>query len=122
MGEAAQKLLLGGFFARAELAALEVLELSNLERTFQKILEQVQRFGRIDQKRALLDDYVDCLLRISRVLKKKMTPFFIEARASLMRISKDIITELQAHKENYPSLSPKARFILMDVRDNLSGL
>lgn len=106
----------------AELAALEILELSNLERTFQKILEQTLRFGKIQHKRALIEEYVDCLLRISKVLKKKMAPFFIEARASLLRISKDMMEELQVHKESYPSLSPKARFILMDVRDNLSGM
>jgi len=106
----------------AELAALEILELSNLERTFQKIMEQILKFAKIPQKRALIEDYVDCLLRISRVLKKKMTPFFVDARATLLRISAGTIAELQANKDSYPSLSPKARFILMDVRDNLSGL
>jgi hypothetical protein len=106
----------------AELAALEILELSNLERTFQKIMEQTLKFAKIPQKRALIEDYVDCLLRISRVLKKKMTPFFVDARASLLRISAGTMTELQANKDSYHSLSPKARFILMDVRDNLSGL
>lgn len=104
----------------AELAALEVLELSNLEKTFQKIMEQILKFAKIPQKRALIEDYVDCLLRISKVLKKKMTPFFVDARASLLRISAGTMTELQTKKENYPSLSPKARFILMDVRDNLA--
>lgn len=106
----------------AELAALEILDLSNLEKTFTKIFELMLKFGKLEHKKALLEEYADCLVRMSKVLKKKMTPFFIEARSTLLRISSGAIEEFLHNKGIYPSLSPKARFILMDVKDNLSGV
>ena len=104
----------------AELAALEFLDLSNLEKTFRKLMDLLLKFAAVPEKRALIEEYSDCLVRMSRVLKKKSSPFFIAARKSLLGISKETIDTLIAKKEEYPSLSPKARFILMDVRDNLA--
>jgi hypothetical protein len=106
----------------AELAGLEILELSNLEQTFQKIFELMLKFGALEGKKALLEEYADCLLRMSRVLKKRGAPFFIQARGILLRNSAAALEELHQNREKYVSLSPKARFILMDVKDNLSGL
>lgn len=106
----------------AELAGLEILELSNLEQTFQKIFEMTLKFGALEGKKALLEEYADCLVRMSRVLKKKSAPFFVAARATLYRNSAAALDELLQKREQFPSLSPKARFILMDVKDNLSGL
>jgi hypothetical protein len=104
----------------AELAGLEILELSNLQRTFQKLFDLILRFGPAPDKKALIDDYTDCLVRMSRVLKKKSSRFFVEARAALAAQSQAAIEELLAKKENYPSLTSKSRFLLMDVRDNLA--
>jgi hypothetical protein len=106
----------------AELAGLEILELSNLEKTFAKIFDLMLRFGKEEGKRALLEEYADCLVRMSRVLAKKMSPFFVEARATLLRNSAAAMTEFLQNKDQYPSLSPKARFNLMDVKDNLTGV
>jgi hypothetical protein len=103
----------------AELAGLEILELSNLEATFEKLFTLMRRHGVDADKKALLDEYADCLVRMSRVLKKKSSPFFHQARATLSASSRPALESLIAQKEVYPSLSPKARFILMDVRDNL---
>lgn len=104
----------------AELAGLEILELSNLQRTFQKLFDLILRFGPAPDKRALIDDYTDCLVRMSRVLKKKSSRFFVEARGALAAQSQAAIEELLAKKDTYPSLTPKSRFLLMDVRDNLA--
>ena len=104
----------------AELAALEFLDLSNLEKTFRKLMDLLLKFAAVPEKKALIEEYSDCLVRMSKVLKKKSSLFFIAARKSLLSISKDTIDTLIAKKEEYPSLSPKARFILMDVRDNLA--
>jgi len=104
----------------AELAALEFLDLSNLEKTFQKLMDLLLKFAAVPDRKVLIEEYTDCLVRMSRVVKKKSSLFFIAARKSLLSISKETIDTLIAKKEDYPSLSPKARFILMDVRDNLA--
>lgn len=103
----------------AECAALEILELSNLETTFRRLFELMMRHGKVDGKKALIEEYGDCLVRMSKVLKKRSSIFFVGARKSLAEIALPSIDELIRNKENYPSLSPKARFILMDVKDNL---
>jgi hypothetical protein len=103
----------------AELAGLEILELSTFEQTFQKLAELMLKYAAMPEKKTLVDEYSDCLLRMTRVLKKKSTPFFLSAKTSLMNICKDSLDILLAKKENYVSLSVKGRFILMDVKDNL---
>jgi hypothetical protein len=104
----------------AECAALEILDISNLEMTFRRLFELILKYGKVDDKKALVEEYADCLVRMSKVLKKKSSPFFIGARKSLYDVSMPSINELIKNKENYMSMSPKARFILMDVKDNLS--
>jgi len=105
----------------AELAALEIMELSHLEQTFQKLTSLMLKYAVVPEKKALVEEYADCLVRMSRVLKKKSSPFFVTARSTLMTISKGSIDTLLEKREEFPSLSPKARFILMDVKDNLAG-
>jgi hypothetical protein len=102
----------------AELAALEIMELSHLEKTFQKLTSLMLKYASVPEKKALVEEYADCLVRMSRVLKKS-SAFFVSARSTLMSISKGSIDQLLEKKEQFPSLSPKARFILMDVKDNL---
>jgi hypothetical protein len=105
----------------AELASLEILELPHLEQTFQKLFALLQRHASEKEKKALIEEYADCLVRMSRVLKSKSSPFLSEARSVLWKSSKDTLESLLTKKELYPSLSPKAKFILMDVKDNLSA-
>jgi hypothetical protein len=103
------------------LAALEILDLSNLEQTFRKLTDLMLTYAAQQDKKTLVEEYADCLVRMSRVLKKKSSPFFVAARASLLSISKTSVDTLLAKKDLLPSLSPKARFILMDVKDNLTA-
>lgn len=104
----------------AECAGLEILGLANLQRTFEHLFGLILKYGKVEGKKALLEEYADCLVRMSKVLKKKSSPFFVSARKALAAIAVPSITELVQNKENYCSLSPKARFILMDVKDNLA--
>lgn len=105
----------------AELAGLEILELSNLQMTFEKLFALLLKHAAEEDKKALNEEYADCLVRMARVLKKKSSPFFQTARAMLMKTSKEPLERLITQKAAYPSLSPKARFILMDVKDNLTA-
>ena len=105
----------------AELAALEILELTNLEQTVRKLTDLMLKYAAIPDSKTLVEEYADCLIRMSRVLKKKSSPFFSAARASLLSISKTSVDTLLAQKDSFPSLSSKARFILMDIKDNLTA-
>jgi hypothetical protein len=105
----------------AELANLEIIKLSHLEQTFKRIFERINQYAPMMDKRTLLEEYADCLARMSRVFKKKMSPFSIAARSSLLSLSKDTIEDILSKKGVYPSISPKFRFILMDVKDNLTS-
>jgi hypothetical protein len=105
----------------AECAALELLEQSNLEATFRRLLELMQKYGAMEDKKSLVEEYADCLLRMSKVLRKKPSTFFLGARAAVAQIAAGPIENMIGKKEQFPSLSPKARFILMDVKDNLGA-
>ena len=105
----------------AELAALEILELKNLEQTVRKLTDLMLKYAAIPDSKTLVEEYADCLIRMSRVLKKKSSAFFVAARASLLSISKNSVDTLLAQKDSFPSLSSKARFILMDIKDNLTA-
>jgi hypothetical protein len=105
----------------AELAALEIMELSNLEQTVKKLTDLMLKYVALPDSKTLVEEYADCLIRMSRVLKKKSLPFFVSARASLLSISKNSIDAMLAQKDTFPSLSSKARFILMDIKDNLTA-
>lgn len=104
----------------AELSTLEIIKLSQLEETFKRIFDSISKNGVEPEKRTLIEEYIDCLLRMSRVFKKKRSPFIVAAKHSLMGLSTPYLEEILGKKEMYKSVSPKARFILMDVKDNLS--
>lgn len=105
----------------AELTALEILELSTLQQTFTKLLSLIRQHGVGTDKKTLIEDYTDCLVRMTRVMKKRVTPFFCLARSSLLSLCGSSLAECIADKVNFPSISPKARFLLMDVKDILNG-
>ena len=107
----------------AELSMLEIIKLSHLEETFKRIFTSILKNGVQQDKRTIIEEYIDCLFRMTRVFKKDVkaqTPFIVSAKHSLMMLSKDFIENILVNKHLYPSLSPQARFILMDVKDNLN--
>jgi len=104
----------------AELSALEILDLGLLNTTFQKILSNMLTNGKLEDKKTLMEEYCDCLSRMAKVLKKKYGQFFVNARATLYRDNAAALEQLIAHSDEFPSESPKTRFILMDIRDILA--
>lgn len=105
----------------AELTTLEILSIESLAATFHLLIQHMDKHGRIADNKPLLEEYVDCLLRMSRVMKDKSSPFFCTTRSKLFTQNKEILdTLINVRDGTYPSLSPKARFLLMDIRDILS--
>jgi hypothetical protein len=104
----------------AELVILEAVDMTSLEKTFGILIQNIRRDGENENLITDVQEYADCLLRMSRVFHKKNTNFFQNLRRSLYeKISPDLDTLLNTPKESLPSLTPKSRFALMDVRDNL---
>ena len=106
----------------AELTTLEILQLESLASTFHTLFQQIDKHGRQAENKPLVEEYVDCLLRMSRVLKDKPSEFFCSARNKLFIQNKDLLDNLINIRDGtYPSLSPKSRFLLMDIRDILNA-
>jgi hypothetical protein len=107
----------------AELVSLEAVDLRSLERTFSILAQNILRDGAEQNQITDVQEYADCLLRMSRVFQRKNTMFFQNLRRVLFeKISPDLEMILAIPKEKLPSLTPKSRFALMDVRDNLKPL
>lgn len=104
----------------AELIAHDILNLDLLQSTFKLIIQNMIALGKADDKKTLLEEYSDCLLRMAKVLKKKNTVFFVQARATLLQDNNSNLTELINNYSNYPSVSAKTKFMLMDVQENLA--
>lgn len=107
----------------AELTALEILPLKLLLQTFKTLFTLIDKHSRNNTTKALVDEYVDCLLRMSRVMKGKQTRFFSDARSQLYKQNKEVMDNLiNIRDATYPSLSSKSRFLLMDIKDILETM
>ena len=104
----------------AELVILETVDLASLEKTFDILICNISRLGWVEGKVHEVQEYADCLLRMSKVVHKKNTGFFVNLRKQLYEVLRVRLEEiLNSPKEDFPSLVPKSRFALMDIRDNL---
>jgi hypothetical protein len=103
----------------AELIMLDMLNIDLLKSTVELILTNMLSAGKLEDKRNLLEEYSDCLLRMTKVLKKKNNIFFVNARSVLHKENHENINEIIKNHANYPSVSPKTKFMMMDVLDNL---
>ena len=106
----------------AELTALEILSVESLAQVFHTLITLIDKHSHIAERRPLVEEYVDCLLRMSRVLKENKSEFFRGARVRLLGENQDTIHNMiHVRDATYPSLSPKARFLLMDIQDILTS-
>jgi hypothetical protein len=106
----------------AELALLEIIKLSYLEQTFVRIFDVLIKLRNTPDNLEIIEEYIDCLLRMSRVFKLGQTPFLISARARLSTIANPVLNDIIDKKGEYCSISSKSRCLLMDVKDNLSSI
>jgi hypothetical protein len=75
-------------------------------------------FGKLEDKKTLLEEYSDCLLRMAKVLKKN-TAFFVNARKVLYDESVESLNEIIINHAAYQSVSAKTKFMMMDVLEAL---
>jgi hypothetical protein len=103
----------------SELTLLHILPVEKLVAIFEIITKQIVIQGMILNKNTLNEEYIDCLLRITKVLKGRQEPFFIHIRKTLLSSVNDSIEEIQNNKEIFVSISTKARFLLLNIKDYL---
>ncbi len=104
----------------AELTLLEVLSVDSLAYTFHTLFHQIEKHSRIEDRKPLVEEYVDCLLRMSRIMKDKYSPFFRSIRSKIYEQNKETLNTLITVKDGtFQSLTPKSRFLLMDIQDIL---
>lgn len=107
----------------AELTSLCVLEREQLQELFTTIIEQIRRFSiEGDTRVQLVDEYIDCLLRMCRAFQKSYNPKIISLRNDLGSVcSSDMEQFLANRTSKYPGISKKASFALMDCLDIFRG-
>lgn len=106
----------------SELTSLRILSASKLITTYNKIIEQLLIQGKQENKTALTDEYIDCLQRITKVLRQREEPFFKDIRTTLFDTINLSINDIQLEKEKYKSISNKSRFLLLNIQDYLKGI
>ncbi len=104
----------------AELAKQEILPLDTLITTVTTLIKVLSVCATQEDKKVIVEEYTDCLMRITRVFKGKTSAFSREARREILKSFTVLYSELEANREKFVSCSPKSRFILMDIRDILS--
>jgi len=102
----------------AELAGLEVLDKENIVEVFTKLVGLIKSTILLDDKKALADEYCDCLLRISRVIKKSI--YYKETKDNLrMQCALDLESFTKINPA-FKSLSSRTRFQCMEIFENIS--
>ena len=107
----------------AELTSLGVLEQEQLEKLYTTVLNQIRIHATIgEEKQQLIDEYIDCLLRMTRAFQKKKTPVLIKIREGLSKICEEPMTDILSKRSTvYPGISKKSGFALMDCLDIFRG-
>lgn len=107
----------------SELVILEAVDAKSLENTVDILISNIRTLATSppsEEHTLEIQEYSDCLLRMTRVFRKKNGAFFIHMRKNLYEVVREKIEYiLNEPREKFPSILPKSRFALMDVRDNL---
>jgi len=107
----------------AELTSLGILEQEQLERLYTTILNQIVIHAAIgEDKQQLIDEYIDCLLRMTRAFQKKQLPVLVQIRQGLSKVCEGPMTDILSKRSTvYPGITKKAGFALMDCLDIFRG-
>lgn len=103
----------------SELTKQEILPLPILCSTFNKLITLIEETAKMEDKRTLVEEYTDCLLRMTNVFKGRSTQFSRKARESIFPMFLPLYEGIQKDKDAYASCSAKCKFILMDIHDIL---
>ena len=108
----------------SELACLNTLEKGDLLAMVEKCMGQITVLAAQEGKGKAVEEYVDCLVRLTKALKEKSRGFFGQVREDLAARILPITTpfiEKTAAATVCLSITPKSRFGMMDLADCFSG-
>ena len=106
----------------AELIMLRILSFDKIIQIFTIIIEQIHTKGKERDQISLIEEYINCLLRITKVLRKRTEEFFIKLRVTLIPIVTEAKVVIDKNKLDYISISSKSKFLLMDIEDFVKDL
>jgi hypothetical protein len=103
----------------AELTTLGVLEQEQLEKIFTTLISQIRIYGaQGETKQQLVDEYIDCLLRMTKAFQNKNNPKLSEIRQGLAKHCEEPMrTFLSQRSSTFPGISKKSSFGIMDCLD-----
>ena len=104
----------------SELASLNAIEKGQLLAMVEKVMEKIWILTAEDSKVKTVEEFIDCIVRLTKSLSGKSPKFFEEVKADIrVRILENATGLIEKSAGPRPSLSSKARFGLMDLRDIL---
>ena len=103
----------------AELTGLNALEKSQLTDMVSTVVGKICIYTAQENKSKVVEEFIDCLLRLTKGLRERYVSFFKNVKGELSELLMETINDLIVRKDTRPSLSNKARFGLMDLRDIL---
>jgi hypothetical protein len=106
----------------AELTSLGVLQQEQLEKLYTTIINQIHIHAVGEDKQQLIDEYIDCLLRMTRAFQKKQLPVLVQIRQGLSKACEVPMTDILSKRSTvYPGITKKSSFALMDCLDIFRG-
>lgn len=104
----------------AELAGQNALDKTQLLTMVRLVMENIWTYSSQDSKTKAVEELIDCFVRLSTSLKERCPSFFGKVKAELWELVGERVQILISKQGPVrPSLSSKARFGLMDLKDLL---
>jgi hypothetical protein len=106
----------------AELAHREVLNSDTLIGTLTVLINQIKTHSKDDDKSKLIEEYCDCILRMTKIFKKNSGEYLTRLKVNVNDVITPLIKDvIKSSSSDMPSISKKSKFALMDVIDNLQA-
>jgi hypothetical protein len=103
----------------AELTGSNAIEKSELTDMVSIVIEKIYSFTALENKTKVVEEFIDCIIRLTKGLRERYSSFFKNVKGELSSIVSEKVNFLISKSDARPSLSNKARFGLMDLRDIL---
>ena len=104
----------------SELASLNALEKDQLLAMVGKVMDKIWVLTAEEDKTKTVEEFIDCIFRLTKSLREKSQKFFASVKDEMkVRIMEKASSIIERTAGPRPSLSVKARFGLMDLKDIL---
>lgn len=104
----------------SELASLNALEKDQLLAMVAKVMDKIWTLTAEEDKTKTVEEFIDCIFRLTKSLREKSPKFFASVKDEMkVRIMEKASSIIERTAGPRPSLSVKARFGLMDLKDIL---